>query len=79
MTVSTDGGKKWQILKGHTTDEESGGQRVRPRLDRHQRRRRKTPKWVEEQVDLTPYAGKQILLRFENVTDDAVNGPGSHG
>ena len=36
----------------------------------------KTPKWVQEKVDLSPYAGKQILLRFEYVTDDAVNGPG---
>jgi hypothetical protein len=32
--------------------------------------------WVEERVDLTPYAGKTILLRFEYVTDDAVNRPG---
>ena len=27
-------------------------------------------------MDLTPYAGKEILLRFEYITDDAVNGPG---
>ena len=76
VTVSADGGKTWQILKGQqTTDKNpvgnafgsgytgvSGGG--------------KTPKWVQEKIDLTPFAGKQILVRFEYVTDDAVNGPG---
>jgi hypothetical protein len=32
--------------------------------------------WVEEIVDLSDYAGKEILLRFEYVTDAAVNGEG---
>jgi hypothetical protein len=35
-----------------------------------------SPVWVEEEIDLTPFAGKEILLRFEYVTDDAVNRPG---
>lgn len=76
VAVSSDGGKKWQILKGQqTTDRNpvgnafgsgytgiSGGG--------------STPKWVQEKMDLTPFAGTQLLLRFEYVTDDAVNGPG---
>ncbi|MBP8973909.1 MAG: immune inhibitor A [Anaerolineae bacterium] len=32
--------------------------------------------WVEEMVDLSPYAGREILLRFEVITDDAVTQPG---
>ena len=32
--------------------------------------------WVTENLDLTPYCGEEILLRFEYVTDDAVNEPG---
>jgi len=32
--------------------------------------------WVEDQVDLTPYVGKLVLLRFHYVTDDAINAPG---
>src|SRR5258705_3591497 len=32
--------------------------------------------WIEEQVDLTPYAGKHILLRFWVVNDDEFNAPG---
>jgi len=32
--------------------------------------------WVEEMVDLSDYAGKEIQVRFEYVTDGAVNGEG---
>lgn len=32
-----------------------------------------SPVWVQESVDLTPYTGKNIQVRFEEVTDDAVN------
>jgi immune inhibitor A len=32
--------------------------------------------WVEESVDLSPWAGKQVQLRFEYITDAAVNGEG---
>jgi hypothetical protein len=32
--------------------------------------------WIEETVDLSDYAGREILLRFEYVTDAAVNGEG---
>lgn len=30
------------------------------------------PAWVQESIDLTPYVGKNIQLRFEEVTDNAV-------
>jgi immune inhibitor A len=32
--------------------------------------------WIEQTVDLSDYAGKKVLLRFEYVTDAAVNGEG---
>ena len=32
--------------------------------------------WVERTVNLTPYAGKTIVLRFKYITDAAVNQPG---
>jgi hypothetical protein len=32
--------------------------------------------WIEERVDLTNYAGKEVQVRFEYVTDAAVNGEG---
>ncbi|MFL7792108.1 MAG: hypothetical protein AB8I69_08215 [Anaerolineae bacterium] len=35
-----------------------------------------TPEWIREQVDLSAYAGQEVLVRFEYITDDAVNLPG---
>jgi hypothetical protein len=35
-----------------------------------------TAEWIQEQVDLSSYAGREVLLRFEYITDDAVNRPG---
>ena len=35
-----------------------------------------TDGWVQENVDLSAYAGKQVQVRFEYVTDAAVNGEG---
>jgi immune inhibitor A len=34
------------------------------------------PIWIEEQVDLSDFAGQEILVRFEYITDDALNYPG---
>ncbi|MFN3928906.1 MAG: hypothetical protein ACK4OK_04660, partial [Thermoflexus sp.] len=76
LSVSTDGGQRWTLLRtpsGTDTNPNhnnlgwgytgiSGGIRG--------------PRWITETVDLTPYAGQVILLRFEVVTDDAVNRPG---
>lgn len=76
VEVSVDGGQTWDILHGtHGTDHNpngtafgwgytgvSGGG--------------ESPAWVQERVDLSPYTGQAILLRFEYVTDDAVNRPG---
>ncbi len=35
-----------------------------------------TDGWIEESVDLSPYAGEKVQIRFEYVTDAAVNGEG---
>jgi hypothetical protein len=32
--------------------------------------------WIKEEVDLTAYSGKEVLIRFEYITDAAVNGEG---
>ena len=32
--------------------------------------------WIEEQVDLTPYAGREVLLRVEYVTDQSYSARG---
>jgi hypothetical protein len=34
------------------------------------------PRWIQEQVDLSRFAGQRVTLRFEYVTDGEVNGEG---
>jgi hypothetical protein len=36
----------------------------------------KTDDWIQEEVDLSQYAGKKVQVRFEYVTDAAVTGEG---
>ncbi len=35
-----------------------------------------TDGWIQEEIDLSDYAGKKVFIRFEYVTDAAVNGEG---
>jgi len=75
VAVSVDNGRTWTTLPGrYSTTKNAVGNNLgngwtgKSGGDPAQ--------WVEEKVDLTPYAGQTILLRFEYVTDDAVNRPG---
>lgn len=76
VTVSADGGRTWEVASGNQTSSENplgnsygpgytgrsgGGEAAR---------------WVDESIDLSGYAGKKVLLRYEYVTDDAVNNNG---
>lgn len=71
LEASLDGGKTWQILTTPTcTTEDPSGNSFGCGYNG------KTQEWIEEKVDLSQFAGKQVLLRFEYVTDAAVNGEG---
>jgi immune inhibitor A len=80
VTVSADGGKSWTTLKGeNTTDDDPQGANLgngitgvsgEPGAEADSGVR---GKWVDEQMDLTPFAGKQVLVRFWAVHDDALN------
>ena len=71
VEVSTDGGKTWDILEGeHSIPENPVGSSFGPGYTGE------SGGWLEESVDLTLYAGMNVLLRFEYVTDDAVNEDG---
>jgi immune inhibitor A len=71
VEASVDGGVHWTTLAGsHTTDKDPVGQNYGRAYTGE------SGGWIRDQVDLTPYAGRQVLLRFEYVTDDAVNNPG---
>jgi len=71
LEISSDGGRTWKILEGpHSTSENPMGNNLGYGYTGE------SGGWIEEVVDLTPWAGKEILLRFECITDDAVNHPG---
>lgn len=71
LTASTDGGKTWEIIKtpSCTYDNPSGNSYGCGYNG-------ETGGWVEETVDLTAYTGREVMVRFEYVTDAAVNGEG---
>ena len=75
VEVSEDGGKTWTIMAtDRTTWENPNGNAYGPGYTG--KSMGQVAGWVEEQVDLSDYAGKTILLRFEYVTDAAVTQPG---
>jgi immune inhibitor A len=76
LSVSEDGGNTWKLLKAPSmtdsnptkanygwgyTGKSGGGDRA---------------EWIQESVDLSPYAGKQIIVAFDTINDLAVNRPG---
>jgi hypothetical protein len=83
VTVSLDGGKTWTTLKGQTTtDFDPQGQNFGNGLTGVSGAPDAEPdkgtrgQWIEEQMDLTPFAGKQILVRFWVVNDAGYNAQG---
>ena len=72
VSVSTDGGQHWITLQAPATTKDdpnganlgngftgpSGGDK---------------PSWIRQEVDLSAYAGKQVQLRFQYVTDGALS------
>jgi hypothetical protein len=71
VEASTDGGKTWKIVKTPTcTDTNPSGNSYGCGYNGE------TSNWQEEKVDLSDYAGKKVQIRFEYVTDAAVNGEG---
>ncbi len=79
VEVSTDGGRTWTLLETpHTTEDNphgnsygagySGQSSLRPGANPNG--------WLHESLDLSAYAGQAIQIRFETLTDDAVNQPG---
>jgi len=74
VEISADGGQQWRSLStpSGTGDDPHGnnpgwgytGQSGDP------------AGWIQESVDLSPYAGGQVLVRFTYLTDEAVTGVG---
>ena len=76
VAASTDGGETWSTLPGtSTTTDNPNGNNLGNGLT-GKSGGGEVAQWIEEEVNLADYAGKQILLRFEYVTDDAFNSVG---
>lgn len=68
---ASEDGKHWQILKTASgTDKDTSGNSYGWGYNG------KSSGWIKENVNISSYAGKKIYLRFEYVTDAAVNGEG---
>ncbi len=72
VAVSTDGGRTWTTVRtDRTTTADPNGNNLGNGLTGTSGSPK--PGWVEQKADLGAFAGKQILLRFEYVTDGALN------
>ena len=73
VELSVDGGRTWQILEtANTSPENPIGNSYGPGYTGD------SGGWVSESVDLSVYAGSSAaLLRFQYITDDAINGAGA--
>jgi immune inhibitor A len=79
VEASTDG-KRWETLPGQsTTNDDPNGSNLGdgytaksgvPASDK------KGAKWIQEQIDLSKYAGQKVQIRFEYVTDAGVTHAG---
>jgi len=86
VRASVDGGKTWDLLRGsHMTDYNPEGNAWGPGYTGRsgdmvalagQQGEGGGAQWVREEIDLSPYVGREVLVRFDYVTDDAVNRPG---
>jgi hypothetical protein len=80
VTVSVDDGRTWQLLETNsTTRDNPQGNSFGPGftgISGSNNGREAAPVWRQETADLTPYAGRPVWLRFQYVTDGAVNKQG---
>ena len=69
--LASDDGMRWEIVKTqHNTSANPMGNSFGWAYNGT------SEGWFEDRVDLSKYAGKQIYIRFEYITDSALNGEG---
>jgi immune inhibitor A len=72
VEVSKNYGKSWQIIETSLSSPENPiGSGFGPGYTGS------SQGWVQESIDLSTYAGEEIWVRFQYVTDDAVNAAGA--
>ncbi|MEX0787416.1 MAG: hypothetical protein WD040_01320 [Anaerolineales bacterium] len=76
VEVSTDAGETWDILTTPSgTSEDPSGNSYGWGYNGFSGGGLEA-QWIEERIDLSEFAGQEVLLRFEYITDAAVNGEG---
>jgi len=76
LEVSQDGGESWTILETPSgTSEDPSGNSYGWGYNAMSGGGSQA-EWIQERVDLSAFGGQEILVRFEYVTDAAVNGEG---
>lgn len=70
VSVSTDGGHRWEALPLGIPEIDPAGLAVGPAFTGQ------SNGWVETSINLTPFAGNKILIRFEYFTDKSMHGSG---
>jgi hypothetical protein len=76
VQVSTDEGRTWTLLENeHTTTSNPSGNSYGPAFT-GQSGGGDEAVWSKETFDLTAFAGQPVLIRFEVITDEALNRPG---
>lgn len=76
LEVSEDGGQTWEFLATPSgTDEDPQGNSFGWAYTGMSGGGEEA-KWIRESVDLSAFAGQEILIRFEYITDASVNGEG---
>jgi hypothetical protein len=79
VEASTDGGATWDTLKGrYTTDTNPNGTNFGNGYTSRSAERPGADEggWLRESIDLSAYAGKETMIRFEYITDDGYNAGG---
>ncbi len=72
MELSVDGGRTWRIIETPGTSPENPiGNGFGPGYTGRSGGR------LPESVDLSPFAGEDLWVRFQYITDDAVNASGA--
>ena len=71
LEASPDGGRTWEILNtGYGTDSNPRGQALGFGYTGS------TNEWLSESINLNPYTGQEIIIRFQLITDFTINRDG---
>ncbi len=73
LSISTDGGANWELLSPDKARPGEWGPAFSGRSDRFADNQ---DGWIKQSVSLNSYAGQTVMIRFDVVTDTAVNGKG---